>query len=164
MLTVSPTPLTGNNSKDTYMAADFADFTTDDLPDFTMTTVGDFSDDLLDGIDYYDDLFIGFDGDDVLPDLEIDSEILGEYSGSGRDEEQEMEGNTSTTSETSEREGGVCKQEGGGGGDGGGDGGVRDKTVRRGKRKGKKNKNCLSDDNNDIKKKPKVSLFPNYQS
>lgn len=145
------------------MAADFADFTTDGLSDFTMTTVGDFSDDLLDGIDYYDDLFIGFDGDDVLPDLEIDSEILGEYSGCGRDEEQEMEGNTSTTSETSEREGGVCKQEGGGDGDGG-DGGVRDKTVRRGKRKGKKNKNCLSDDNNDIKKKPKVSLFPNYQS
>jgi len=135
------------------MAADFADFTTEDLPDFT--TVGDFSDDLLDGIDYYDDLFIGFDGDDVLPDLEIDSEILGEYSGSGRDEEQEMEGNTSTASETSERDVGVCKQEGGGGGDGG----FRDKTVRRGKRKGKKSKDCLSDEN-DIKKKPKVDWTP----
>ncbi|CAE6221275.1 unnamed protein product [Arabidopsis arenosa] len=156
MLTVSPAPLIGNNSKDTYMAADFADFTTEGLPDFT--TVGDFSDDLLDGIDYYDDLFIGFEGDDVLPDLEIDSEILGEYSGSGRDEEQEMEGNTSTASETSERDGGHgCKQEGGGGG--GGDGGVRDKTVRRGKRKGKKSKDCVSDDN-DIKKKPKVDWTP----
>ncbi|CAH8278416.1 unnamed protein product [Arabidopsis lyrata] len=154
MLTVSPAPLIGNNSKDTYMAADFADFTTEGLPDFT--TVGDFSDDLLDGIDYYDDLFIGFDGDDVLPDLEIDTEILGEYSGSGRDEEQEMEGNTSTASETSERDGGHgCKQEGGGGGDGG----VRDKTVRRGKRKGKKSKDCLSNDN-DIKKKPKVDWTP----
>lgn len=156
MLTVSPAPLIGNNSKDTYMAADFADFTTEGLPDFT--TVGDFSDDLLHGIDYYDDLFIGFEGDDVLPDLEIDTEILGEYSGSGRDEEQEMEGNTSTASETSERDGGHgCKQEGGGGGDGG----VRDKTVRRGKRKGKKSKDCLSNDN-DIKKKPKVCLFLNY--
>lgn len=135
------------------MATDFADFTTEDLPDFT--TVRDFSDegslDLLEGIDYYDDLFIGFDvdGDDVLPDLEMDSEILGEYSGSGRDEEQETEGNTSTASETSERNGGGgIKQDGDG----------TDKTVRRGKRKGKKNKDCLSDDN-EIKKKPKVCLI-----
>ncbi|KAL1199610.1 Transcription activator GLK2 [Cardamine amara subsp. amara] len=152
MLTVSPTPFIGNNSRDNSMAADFADFTTVDLPDFT--TVGDFSDegslDILEGIDYYDDLFIGFDGDDVLPDLEIDSDILGEYSGSGRDEEQEMEGNTSTASETSERVDGGCKIESGGG---------MDKTVRRGKRKGKKNKDCLSDDH-DIKKKPKVDWTP----
>lgn len=133
------------------MAADFADFTTEDLPDFK--TVGDFSDDgsldFLEGIDYYDDLFIGFDGDDVLPDLEI----LGEHSGgSGRDEEQEMEGNTSTASETSERDGGEFKPQGGAGGD-------TDKTVRRGKRKGKKNKDCLSA-NNEIKKKTKVDWTP----
>uniref|UniRef100_A0A1J3D575 Transcription activator GLK2 n=1 Tax=Noccaea caerulescens TaxID=107243 RepID=A0A1J3D575_NOCCA len=144
MLTVSP--LTVNTSKNNFMATDFADFSTDDLPDFT--TAGDFQGglDFLEGIDYYDDLFIGFDavGDDGLPDLEID---LGEYSGSGRDEEQEMEGNTSTASETSERDGGEGKPEVGGGG--------MDKTVRRGKRKGKKNKDRLSVDN-EIKKKPKV--------
>ena len=101
--------------------------------------------DVLEGIDFYDDLFIEFNGDDVLPDLEIDSDVLGEYSGSGRDEELEMEGNTSAASETSERDGGWCKPEG------------TDKTVRKGKRKGKKSKDCLSSDNG-IKKKPKVSL------
>lgn len=151
MLTVSP--LTVNTSKNNFMATDFADFSTDDLPDFT--TAGDFQGglDFLEGIDYYDDLFIGFDavGDDGLPDLEID---LGEYSGSGRDEEQEMEGNTSTASETSERDGGERKPEVGGGGG-------MDKTVRRGKRKGKKNKDRLSVDN-EIKKKPKVCFLYTY--
>ncbi|VVB07142.1 unnamed protein product [Arabis nemorensis] len=149
MLTVSPL-IVKTSSRDSYMAADFADFTTEDLPDFT--TVVDFSDegslDIFEGIDYYDDLFIGFDGDDVLPDLEMDSEILGEYSGSGRDEEQE--GNTSTASETSERHGGGALKH---------DGDGKDKTVRRGKRKAKRNKDCLSDDN-EIKKKPKVDWTP----
>ncbi|KAG2301890.1 hypothetical protein Bca52824_030541 [Brassica carinata] len=147
MLTVSP--LTVNaTSRDNYMAANFADFTTEGLPDFTM--VGEGSLDLLEGIDYYDDLFIGLDGDDALPDLELDSDILGEYSGSGRDEEQEMEGNTSTASETSERDGGGSKP----------DGGARThKTMRKGKRKGKKSKDYLSVDN-EIKKKPKVDWTP----
>lgn len=144
MLTVSP--LVANTaSRDHYMAADFADFTTDGLPDFTAA---EGSLDVLEGIDFYDDLFIEFNGDDVLPDLEIDSDVLGEYSGSGRDEDQEMEGNTSAASETSERDGGRCKPEGGA---------SLDKTVRQGKRKGKKIKGCFSNDTG-IKKKPKVSL------
>ncbi|CAA7017471.1 unnamed protein product [Microthlaspi erraticum] len=145
MLTVSP--LAVNTSADHFMATDFADFSTEDLPDFT--TVGDFTGslDFLEGIDYYDNLFIGFDavGDVGLPDMDID---LGENSGSGRDEEQEMEGNTSTASETSERDGGERKPEVGGGGG-------MDKTVRRGKRRGKKNKDRLTV-GNEIKKKPKV--------
>ncbi|KAF8093128.1 hypothetical protein N665_0390s0035 [Sinapis alba] len=149
MLTVSP--LTVNTtSRDNYMVANFADFTTEGLPDFTM--VGEGSLDLLEGMDYYvDDLFIGFDGDDALPDLELDSDILGEYSGSGRDEEQEMEGNTSTASETSERDGGGIKLDGGGSN--------THKTMRRGKRKGKKSKDCLSVDK-EIKKKTKVDWTP----
>ncbi|CAN8247900.1 unnamed protein product [Cochlearia groenlandica] len=147
MLTVSPQVFV-NTSRD-YMAADFADFTTEDLPDFTAVgnLSGEGSLDLLDGIDYYDDFFIGLDGDDELPDLEI----IGEYSGSGRDEDQETEGNNSAALESSERDGG-----GGGKSDGGGG---SDKTVRRGKRKAKKNKDCLSDDN-EIKKKPKVDWTP----
>ncbi|KAH0869030.1 hypothetical protein HID58_076052 [Brassica napus] len=143
MLTVSPL-VVNTTSRDHYMAADFADFTTEGLPDFTAE---EGSLDVLEGIDFYDDLFIEFNGDDVLPDLEIDSDVLGEYSGSGRDEELEMEGNTSAASETSERDGGWCKPEG------------TDKTVRKGKRKGKKSKDCLSSDNG-IKKKPKVDWTP----
>lgn len=136
--------IVNTTSRENYMAADFSDFTAEGLPDFTM--VGEGSLDLLEGIDYYDDFFIGFDGDDALPDLKIDCDILGEYSGSWRDDEQEMEGNTSTKSETSERDGGMVKL----------DGGARTpKTVRRGKRKVKKNKDCLSLDN-EIKKKAKV--------
>ncbi|CAH8355766.1 unnamed protein product [Eruca vesicaria subsp. sativa] len=135
MLTVSPL-IVNTTSRDSYMAADFADFTTEGLPDFTM--VGEGSLDLLEGVDYYDDLFIGFDGDDGLPDLELDSDILGEYSGGGRDEEQEKEGNTSTATETSERDGGGIKPDGDA---------ITHKTVRRGKRKGKKNKDGLSVDN-----------------
>ncbi|CAF2091550.1 hypothetical protein BRARA_F03760 [Brassica rapa] len=143
MLTVSPL-VVNTTPRDHYMAADFADFTAEGLPDFTAE---EGSLDVLEGIDFYDDLFIEFNGDDVLPDLEIDSDVLGEYSGSGRDEEQEMEGNTSAASETSERDGGWCKPEG------------TDKTVRKGKRKGKKTKDCLSNDNG-IKKKPKVDWTP----
>ncbi|KAF8104431.1 hypothetical protein N665_0172s0062 [Sinapis alba] len=147
MLTVSPI-VVNTTSRAHYMAADFPDFTTEGLPEFT-TDEGSL--DVLEGIDFYDDLFIEFDGDDVLPDLEIDSDVLGEYSGSGRDEEQEMEGNTSAASETSERDGGWCKPEGGGA--------ITDKTVRKGKRKGKKSKDCLSNDTG-IKKKPKVDWTP----
>ncbi|XP_013616661.1 PREDICTED: transcription activator GLK2-like isoform X1 [Brassica oleracea var. oleracea] len=138
--------IVNTTSRENYMAADFSDFTAEGLPDFTM--VGEGSLYLLEGIDYYDDFFIGFDGDDALPDLKIDCDILGEYSGSWRDDEQEMEGNTSTKSETSERDGGMVKL----------DGGARTpKTVRRGKRKVKKNKDCLSLDN-EIKKKAKLLL------
>ncbi|CAF1918967.1 unnamed protein product [Brassica napus] len=140
--------IVNTTSRENYMAADFSDFTAEGLPDFTM--VGEGSLYLLEGIDYYDDFFIGFDGDDALPDLKIDCDILGEYSGSWRDDEQEMEGNTSTKSETSERDGGMVKL----------DGGARTpKTVRRGKRKVKKNKDCLSLDN-EIKKKAKVDWTP----
>lgn len=146
MLTVSPL-IVNTTSRDNYMAANFSDFTTEGLPDFTM--VGEGSLDLLEGIDYYDDFFIGFDGDDALPELEIDCDIIGEYSGSGRDDEQEMEGDISTASETSERDGGVVKPDGGA---------STHKTVSRGKRKGKKNKDYLSVDN-EIKKKPKVCFY-----
>ncbi|KAG2262032.1 hypothetical protein Bca52824_069111 [Brassica carinata] len=130
MLTVSPL-VVNTTSRDHYMAADFADFTTEGLPDFTAE---EGCLDVLEGIDFYDDLFIEFNGDDVLPDLEIDSYVLGEYSGSGRDEELEME-ETLRRRLRHRRDGGWCKPEG------------TDKTVRKGKRKGKKSKDCLSSDN-----------------
>lgn len=59
-----------------------------DLPDFGDGT-------LLDIIDF-DDLFIGIDDEDVLPDLEMDPEILADISASGG---EESEINTSLSAE-----------------------------------------------------------------
>ncbi|KAA8526342.1 hypothetical protein F0562_008455 [Nyssa sinensis] len=60
----------------------------DEFPDFSVGN-------LLDSIDF-DDLFVGINDGDVLPDLEMDNEILAEFSSSGG-EESEM--NTSVSSE-----------------------------------------------------------------
>ncbi|XP_031394784.1 transcription activator GLK1-like [Punica granatum] len=90
MLAVSPL----RNRKDDHqgqgedMASDFSIGVTGDFPDFSDRN-------LLDSIDF-DDLFIGIHDGDVLPDLEMDPELLAEFSGSGGEESEIV--NTSTTS------------------------------------------------------------------
>ncbi|KAL3509308.1 hypothetical protein ACH5RR_028709 [Cinchona calisaya] len=55
----------------------------DDFPDFSSCG------NLLDSIDF-DDLFVGINDEDVLPDLEMDPEILAEFSLSGGEESYEI--------------------------------------------------------------------------
>lgn len=154
MLTVSPLI---NTERDDHRslstsAANFADLAPEDLPDFSAVGDDGSSLSLLEGMDYFDDFFIVIGDGDVLPDLEI----LGDYSGGGRDE---AEANTSP--EPGEKEGDAD-----GDGDGVGKpgvsyngGGGTVKTVRRGKNskhKGKNKDGNKSDKDSQVKKKPKV--------
>ncbi|XP_010523175.1 PREDICTED: transcription activator GLK2 [Tarenaya hassleriana] len=130
---------------------DFAGFTAEDLPEFSATGKEEESSlDLLEGIDYFDYLFVGIGQGDELPDLEIDPEMLGEYSGGGRDD---TEANTST--ETAEK-GGGSKPEVTSNADGDGH---TVKTVRRGKNSKHRGKN-KDGDKSEAKKKPKVDWTP----
>lgn len=62
-----------------------------DFPDFS-------SDNLLDSIDF-DDLFVGMENEvDVLPDLEMDADILGDFSVSGGEESESVNYNTASGS------------------------------------------------------------------
>ncbi|KAK6919639.1 SANT/Myb domain [Dillenia turbinata] len=88
MLAVSPLRTT-TTTKDE-REGDMANFPidNDDFPDFS-------SGNLLDSIDF-DDLFVGIQDGDVLPDLEMDPEILAEFSAvSGGEESSDM--NTSSS-------------------------------------------------------------------
>lgn len=83
MLAVSPL----RNARDDHQsegAMEGADLLvgTSDFPDFTDGN-------LLDSIDF-DDLFIGMHDDDVLPDLEMDPELLAEFSASGGEDSEIM--------------------------------------------------------------------------
>ncbi|MCL7035295.1 hypothetical protein MKW94_004748 [Papaver nudicaule] len=65
---------------------------------FSIGMDGDFSTgNLLDDIDF-DDLFVGMDYGDVLPDLELDPEILAEFSVSGSGEDSEFHNLSSSIS------------------------------------------------------------------
>ncbi|KAI3988068.1 hypothetical protein MKX01_011857 [Papaver californicum] len=69
---------------------------------FSIGVDDDFSTgNLLDDIDF-DDLFVGMDYGDVLPDLEIDPEILAEFSVSGSGEESEIHNLSSSISNDQE--------------------------------------------------------------
>lgn len=62
-----------------------------DFPDFS-------SDNLLDSIDF-DDLFVGMESEvDVLPDLEMDADILGDFSVSAGEESESVNYNTASGS------------------------------------------------------------------
>ncbi|KAK6919120.1 SANT/Myb domain [Dillenia turbinata] len=90
MLAVSPLRTT-TTTKDE-REGDMANFSmdNDDFPDFS-------SGNLLDSIDF-DDLFVGIQDGDVLPDLEMDPEILAEFSAvSGGDESSDMNTSSSTS-------------------------------------------------------------------
>ncbi|WOH05627.1 hypothetical protein DCAR_0625046 [Daucus carota subsp. sativus] len=66
-----------------------------DFPDFS-------TDNLLDSIDF-DDLFVGMENEvDVLPDLEMDSDILGDFSVSGGEESEFVNYNNSAASGSAE--------------------------------------------------------------
>ncbi|KAK2663171.1 hypothetical protein Ddye_001745 [Dipteronia dyeriana] len=82
MLAVSAAPLT-NNNKDERQGEMVESFTMDvdahEFPDFSDANH------VLDSIDF-DDLFVGMDDGDMLPDLEMDPEILGNFSLSGGEE------------------------------------------------------------------------------
>ncbi|KAK1567876.1 hypothetical protein Q3G72_017697 [Acer saccharum] len=84
MLAVSAAPLT-NNNKDERQGEMVESFTMDvdaqEFPDFSDANH------LLDSIDF-DDLFMGIDDGDILPDLEMDPEILGDFSLSGGEESE----------------------------------------------------------------------------
>ncbi|XP_010689789.2 probable transcription factor GLK1 isoform X2 [Beta vulgaris subsp. vulgaris] len=89
MLAVSPLSTTkdGNNKGDA-MEANFT-VGSDDFPDFSGAN-------LLDSIDF-DELFMGMHDGDMLPDLEMDPELLAEFSISGGEESSEAN-NSSTMS------------------------------------------------------------------
>lgn len=86
MLAVSPLPNTSKDENQGEMASTFA-IDTHEFPDFSDTN-------LLDSIDF-DDLFAGINDSDVLPDLEMDPEILAEFSAGGGDQESEMKASAS---------------------------------------------------------------------
>ncbi|GMN53864.1 hypothetical protein TIFTF001_023004 [Ficus carica] len=73
----------------------------DGFPDFADSN-------LLDSIDF-DDLFIGINDGDVLPDLEMDPEILAEFSASGSEEFSEV--NTSVSVEKPTDDHDIAKKE-----------------------------------------------------
>ncbi|OIT04622.1 PREDICTED: transcription activator GLK2-like [Nicotiana attenuata] len=90
MLTVSPLSYkTTKNDKDNHMES----FTIRGVDDFLQFGDGN----LLESIDF-DDIFLGSNvDDDVLPDLEMDSEILAEFSVSSCDESDHMNSYNTTT-------------------------------------------------------------------
>ncbi|XP_016477567.2 transcription activator GLK2 [Nicotiana tabacum] len=90
MLTVSPLSYkTTKNDRDNHMES-FTIGGVDDFPEF-----GDGN--LLESIDF-DDIFLGINvDDDVLPDLEMDSEMLAEFSVSSGDESDRMNSYNTTT-------------------------------------------------------------------
>lgn len=71
----------------------------DERESFSINEFSEFSDgNFLDSIDF-DDLFVGVNGGDVLPDLEMDTEILAEFSTSASGgEESEMNATSSFAS------------------------------------------------------------------
>ncbi|XP_021773809.1 transcription activator GLK1-like isoform X2 [Chenopodium quinoa] len=91
MLAISPlrSNKDGNNKGGT-MEANFS-MGTDDFPDFSGTN-------LLDSIDF-DELFMGMHDGDVLPDLEMDPELLADFSiSTGEDESSEFNNSSSAMS------------------------------------------------------------------
>ncbi|KAK4769816.1 hypothetical protein SAY87_030348 [Trapa incisa] len=80
MLAVSPLRNTNDDEHQSQGSMEGGDFSigSGDFPDFSDGN-------LLDSIDF-DDLFIGIHDGDVLPDLEMDPELLGEFSASGGEE------------------------------------------------------------------------------
>ncbi|KAL2937882.1 Transcription activator GLK1 [Bienertia sinuspersici] len=95
MLAISPLSSSKDgNNKGVAMEANFS-MGTDDFPDFSGAN-------LLDSIDF-DELFMGMHDGDVLPDLEMDSELLGEFSFSntgtgGGDESSDVNNSSSAMS------------------------------------------------------------------
>ncbi|CAL5342672.1 unnamed protein product [Camellia sinensis] len=83
----------------------------DDFPEFSGGN-------LLDSIDF-DDLFVGFSDGDVLPDLEMDPEILAEFSASGG-EESEMNTSSAEKADDNSRKEEEDKVSGSGSGSGSG--------------------------------------------
>lgn len=86
MLAVSPLRNTSKDENQGEMASTFA-IDTQEFPDFSDTN-------LLESIDF-DDLFVGINDSDVLPDLEMDPEILAEFSVRGGDQESQMKASAS---------------------------------------------------------------------
>ncbi|KAK4797195.1 hypothetical protein SAY86_029521 [Trapa natans] len=80
MLAVSPLRNANDDERQSQGSMEGGDFSigSDDFPDFSDGN-------LLDSIDF-DDLFIGIHDRDVLPDLEMDPELLAEFSASGGEE------------------------------------------------------------------------------
>lgn len=79
MLAVSTLRNTNKDENQGQMVESFT-IDTQEFPDFSDTN-------LLDSIDF-DDLFVGINDGDVLPDLEMDPEILADFSVSGGEESE----------------------------------------------------------------------------
>lgn len=81
---------TSRDGRDHQGAAEMVGFSVGDFPEFS-------DDNLLESIDF-DDLFVGMDDRDMLPDLEMDPELLaGEFSLSGGEDSSEFNNNSVTS-------------------------------------------------------------------